>query len=148
MNTSNCHLWTCDRTWLAGRTAVAVRHRNWSRKRKRGRGWRKGWRRREVTAIRGKASRPTKRSWRRSKDNIEALISVNNMIYNKVTYDIKNTTWTPNALCLSTYFSFLGSAERQSCVKPTGMQRLQRRPPWFYSVTLFALPSVTQHWTA
>lgn len=30
------------RNWLAGRIAVAAPHRNLSRKRKRGRGWRKG----------------------------------------------------------------------------------------------------------
>lgn len=98
-----------------------------------------------MTLTRGKALRPTKRLWRTSKGDIEALISVRNIMYNNVTYSIKNITKTTKALSFSTDFCFPGSAERQSYVKPTGMQRLQRRPPWFYSVTLYALPSVMQH---
>lgn len=58
---------TCDRNWLAGRIAAAAPHRNLLRRRKRGRGWRKGRRRREATVTRERASKPTKRLWRTSK---------------------------------------------------------------------------------
>lgn len=43
---------------------------------------------------------------------------------------------------------FPESAEKPSFVRPTEMQLLQRRRPWFYSVMLFASLSATQHSTA
>lgn len=94
---------------------------------------------RRVSAARGKASRPTKRSLRRSKEDIMAL----SPLYKKFLIISKTqNSW------IFFFLSHLGSAERQSCVKPTGTQRLQRRPPWFCSAMLFASPSATQHWTA
>lgn len=85
-----------------------------------------------MTLTRGKASKPTKRLWRTSKAD---SVSTNS--------DVTKV----KALSFLSHFFIVGSAERQSCVKPTGMQPVQKRPPWSYSVMLFVLPSVMQRWT-